>query len=708
MNLVAGNHPQLPPEDPLQVTNGDVNGTLYRAAGDFETRAPANALHEFELSHDRSTEAVLADVDTESESPSISQVTTPARSDIDGEPSEVDRQRDHAHQLAKLTKASNALQIKAKEGVPSHLATATSRPCAMSAALPSTGTQKGKPPLLTSRPAPRTQIGGKVLRQTEETASRRSSRISRKLTNIADLYDPDMVKAHAKGGTGSGINVETEDLTDGDIGVLSTELLEAFSATIRPLKKTLPRSLRLLGAQLLTMECAIPRNAFRFGRWGRPVRAAWAEMVYACETSAALMEAVVFLEANIDSEWLDPCWKASPLPSAKNAIATATIASAAMRLYSLDDAISYGRMKRGGKRKQRNTLGASPSRAGLPLKSAIISQHAKASESVSNPAELPFVSRLSTGLVALADTMINKMLEAQREKSSTTYAYREAKSQIAAITSLTDDQIEQWIQASAAHQARTAEVASKMQSESSRHPTSKRKHPGAQPSQRLSTSRKRKVQNSGITASTSVATPQDQTHFVELRCFQMKTHQHCFPIGSAQDVTLRSRLEHILDVLLRNELAAAFSAPVNVNEVPGYAKLIKQPMDLGTINFQLKRGFYDQRFELLVHDVNLVWENCFTFNRLDAGISKCANRLRSIFNRLFEQWITDVRPNTPVTYLASEELCRQCGQMNAQERMMLCDSCDAAYHAFCLQPPLSSIPQGDWYCPRCPLKKVNT
>eukprot|EP00644_Phytophthora_capsici_P007467 jgi/Phyca11/546504/estExt2_Genewise1Plus.C_PHYCAscaffold_210289 len=105
-----------------------------------------------------------------------------------------------------------------------------------------------------------------------------------------------------------------------------------------------------------------------------------------------------------------------------------------------------------------------------------------------------------------------------------------------------------------------------------------------------------------------------------------------------QDVTLRSRLEFIMDMLLRNELAVAFSAPVNVREVPGYLDLIKHPMDLGTIKIRLSRGFYDQRFEMLVRDVNLVWENCFTFNRLDAEISKYANRLRSIFNRLFEQW----------------------------------------------------------------------
>lgn len=37
--------------------------------------------------------------------------------------------------------------------------------------------------------------------------------------------------------------------------------------------------------------------------------------------------------------------------------------------------------------------------------------------------------------------------------------------------------------------------------------------------------------------------------------------------------------------------------------------------------------------------------------------------------------------------------------------MLLCDSCDASYHIFCLLPPLTSIPPGDWRCPKC-LAKV--
>ncbi|KAJ0406236.1 hypothetical protein ATCC90586_007278 [Pythium insidiosum] len=173
------------------------------------------------------------------------------------------------------------------------------------------------------------------------------------------------------------------------------------------------------------------------------------------------------------------------------------------------------------------------------------------------------------------------------------------------------------------------------------------------------------------------------------------------------DATLRARLEFIMDTLLKNELAAPFAAPVDGRLVQGYFDIIKQPMDLGTIKSRLSRGYYDQRPELVVQDVNLVWTNCFTFNRVDSEISRSANRLRSIFSRLFEHWISEQAANTPVSALPSEEQCRRCAQTHASDRMLLCDSCDAAYHLFCLEPPLEEIPAGNWYCPRCPIQRVS-
>lgn len=46
-------------------------------------------------------------------------------------------------------------------------------------------------------------------------------------------------------------------------------------------------------------------------------------------------------------------------------------------------------------------------------------------------------------------------------------------------------------------------------------------------------------------------------------------------------------------------------------------------------------------------------------------------------------------------------MCLVCGKGNDEERMLLCDGCDDSYHTFCLIPPLTEVPKGDWRCPKC-------
>uniref|UniRef100_A0A4W5NEW3 [histone H3]-trimethyl-L-lysine(4) demethylase n=1 Tax=Hucho hucho TaxID=62062 RepID=A0A4W5NEW3_9TELE len=46
-------------------------------------------------------------------------------------------------------------------------------------------------------------------------------------------------------------------------------------------------------------------------------------------------------------------------------------------------------------------------------------------------------------------------------------------------------------------------------------------------------------------------------------------------------------------------------------------------------------------------------------------------------------------------------MCLVCGSGSDEDRLLLCDGCDASYHTFCLIPPLHDIPKGDWRCPKC-------
>uniref|UniRef100_A0A8C1LJR6 E3 ubiquitin-protein ligase UHRF n=1 Tax=Cyprinus carpio TaxID=7962 RepID=A0A8C1LJR6_CYPCA len=46
--------------------------------------------------------------------------------------------------------------------------------------------------------------------------------------------------------------------------------------------------------------------------------------------------------------------------------------------------------------------------------------------------------------------------------------------------------------------------------------------------------------------------------------------------------------------------------------------------------------------------------------------------------------------------------CHVCGVKQDPDKQLLCDECDMAFHTYCLNPPLTTIPEDeDWYCPEC-------
>ncbi|XP_076971379.1 PHD and RING finger domain-containing protein 1 isoform X2 [Tamandua tetradactyla] len=45
--------------------------------------------------------------------------------------------------------------------------------------------------------------------------------------------------------------------------------------------------------------------------------------------------------------------------------------------------------------------------------------------------------------------------------------------------------------------------------------------------------------------------------------------------------------------------------------------------------------------------------------------------------------------------------CEVCGRSDHEDRLLLCDGCDAGYHMECLDPPLQQVPVDEWFCPEC-------
>lgn len=53
-------------------------------------------------------------------------------------------------------------------------------------------------------------------------------------------------------------------------------------------------------------------------------------------------------------------------------------------------------------------------------------------------------------------------------------------------------------------------------------------------------------------------------------------------------------------------------------------------------------------------------------------------------------------------------ICQTCNKNEKDYDVILCDGCDKGWHVFCLNPALSEIPKGDWFCDNCILKEFNS
>ena len=45
-----------------------------------------------------------------------------------------------------------------------------------------------------------------------------------------------------------------------------------------------------------------------------------------------------------------------------------------------------------------------------------------------------------------------------------------------------------------------------------------------------------------------------------------------------------------------------------------------------------------------------------------------------------------------------EEGCRVCHKDDNHAYLLLCEACNDEYHTYCLNPPLESVPEGDFFC----------
>lgn len=105
------------------------------------------------------------------------------------------------------------------------------------------------------------------------------------------------------------------------------------------------------------------------------------------------------------------------------------------------------------------------------------------------------------------------------------------------------------------------------------------------------------------------------------------------------DEQTQRKADGLLKAILKRNQAVHFAKPVDWKKMGlhDYPKLIKQPMDLGTIAERLARNYYP-RLEDWANDMRLVWKNAFVFNTLDSMYFKAAKTLSDMFEKKLEDF----------------------------------------------------------------------
>lgn len=95
---------------------------------------------------------------------------------------------------------------------------------------------------------------------------------------------------------------------------------------------------------------------------------------------------------------------------------------------------------------------------------------------------------------------------------------------------------------------------------------------------------------------------------------------------------------------------AIFLEPVDLQQIPGYAEVIKRPMDLSTVQKNLDMGVYRMPEEMRA-DLDLIWSNCCTFNADDSSYFREAVRLRALSARYYDDLIRQLTRDGVATAL---------------------------------------------------------
>jgi len=206
--------------------------------------------------------------------------------------------------------------------------------------------------------------------------------------------------------------------------------------------------------------------------------------------------------------------------------------------------------------------------------------------------------------------------------------------------------------------------------------------------------------------------------------------------------------KEVLEKLLKNKRAWPFAEPVDPKALglKDYKKVVKKPMDLGTVKGKLEQGAYedlDKSGDEVYKDVMLTFENALLYNDEGDEIWELAGSLKSTFEELWAKLLEPVPHGDSGPASAAKAVAKPSGSAGASGgssaksakeptatdkdvtgvaaledpnhkggweceicddggKLILCDKCGRGWHAKCLE--VSDVKQlpDPWYCRECP------
>jgi len=187
--------------------------------------------------------------------------------------------------------------------------------------------------------------------------------------------------------------------------------------------------------------------------------------------------------------------------------------------------------------------------------------------------------------------------------------------------------------------------------------------------------------------------------------------EFCADIPTAPELIRRCLA--VLRTVCVSGAAEAFLWPVDPQTNPAYYDMVLRPMCLREAGKQLieaaeeLKDRHDATTEIenivlqFGRNMRLIEENTLAYANAGPMVIAAGSELTKVFERLFFDWVLAPEEYLPALEDLDDDRCVEHHPSDESNTVLLCDGCEGKYNISRLDPPLESIPKGDWYCPRC-------